>query len=117
MFRFPNGSTEAACAVQGGEAKMSDHVRIDPDGVYSISAVARFLHVSPSTLRDLERQGKLACTRTPGGQRRFVGAEILRMLKESADVSAKKAASTSTHVATTTEDAKEIGRASCRERV
>ena len=85
---------------------MSDQVKIDPDGIYSIGTAARLLGISASTLRDLERRGKLACTRTPGGQRRFVGAELLRMLKESADVSPKKPASTSTHVAATTEDAK-----------
>ncbi len=62
---------------------MSEKNLIDPGKVYSISAAARLLDVSPSTLRDLERQGKVECTWTPGRQRRFGGAELLRFLAES----------------------------------
>lgn len=84
---------------------MSDQVKIDPDGIYSIGTAARLLGLSASTLRDLERRGRLACTRTPGGQRRLVGSELLRILKESADVPPKKPGPTSTHVTATPEDA------------
>lgn len=59
---------------------MSDQNPIDPEGVYTISAAARLLSLAPSTLRDLERRGKIECTWTPGRQRRFVGAELLRVL-------------------------------------
>ncbi len=62
---------------------MSDKKPIDPEGVYTISAAARLLSVSPSTLRDLERRGKIACTWTPGRQRRFGGADLLRFLAAS----------------------------------
>ena len=41
---------------------MSDKKSIDPESVYSISAAARLLGVSPSTLRDLERRGDIECT-------------------------------------------------------
>ena len=59
---------------------MSDKRPIDPEGVYTISAAARLLSISPSTLRDLERRGKIECTWTPGRQRRFPGSELLRLL-------------------------------------
>jgi hypothetical protein len=62
---------------------MSDQNPIDPEGVYTISAAARLLSLTPSTLRDLERRGKIECTWTPGRQRRFVGAELLRVLAAS----------------------------------
>jgi hypothetical protein len=62
---------------------MSDTNTIEPEDIYAISAAARLLRVSPSTLRDLERRGKIACTWTPGGQRRFVGSELLRLLAQS----------------------------------
>ena len=62
---------------------MSDKHSIDPEDVYPISAAARLLRVSSSTLRDLERRGKIACTWTPGRQRRFVGSELLRLLAQS----------------------------------
>ena len=39
---------------------MSDKKPIDPEGVYTISAAARLLSVSPSTLRDLERRAVLS---------------------------------------------------------
>ena len=62
---------------------MADDVTIDPDGIYLISAAARLLGVSASTLRDLERRGKIEGTRTPGGQRRFTGSALLRLRAES----------------------------------
>jgi excisionase family DNA binding protein len=62
---------------------MSDKKPIDPEGVYTISAAARLLSVSASTLRDLERRGKIECTWTPGRQRRFGGADLLRFLAAS----------------------------------
>jgi excisionase family DNA binding protein len=62
---------------------MADDVTIDPDGIYLISAAARLLGVSASTLRDLERRGKIEGTRTPGGQRRFTGSALLQLRAES----------------------------------
>jgi hypothetical protein len=44
---------------------MSDDVKIDPDGIYSIGTAAHLLGLSASALRDLERRGKLKCSRTP----------------------------------------------------
>ena len=62
---------------------MSDDVTIDPDGIYLITAAARLLGVSASTLRDLDRHGKIESTRTPGGQRRFTGSALLQLREES----------------------------------
>lgn len=62
---------------------MADSVRIDPGNIYAIGAAARLLGVSASTLRDLERRGKIEGERTPGGQRRFTGASLIRLLEES----------------------------------
>jgi excisionase family DNA binding protein len=62
---------------------MAGDVTIDPDGIYSISAAARLLGVSASTLRDLERRGKIEGNRTPGGQRRFTGSSLLQLRTES----------------------------------
>jgi excisionase family DNA binding protein len=58
---------------------ISANTKINPDSTYPIGTAARLIGVSASTLRDLERQGKLECTRTPGGQRRFSGSELLRL--------------------------------------
>src|SRR5258705_10771899 len=62
---------------------MSDSHAIDPEDVYPISAAARLLRLSSSTLRGLERRGKISCTWTPGRQRRFTGSELLRFLAQS----------------------------------
>jgi excisionase family DNA binding protein len=85
---------------------MSDTVTIDPDGTYPIGAAARLLGVSASTLRDLERRGQLECTRTPGGQRRFAGSDLLRLWKQSQGAPPKKPAPSSPHIAASDEDAK-----------
>ena len=84
---------------------MSDKHSIDPEDVYPISAAARLLHVSPSTLRDLERRGKIACTWTPGRQRRFAGSELLRLLAQSQDAAPTELARTPSARATDTTDA------------
>src|SRR5216683_7435096 len=84
---------------------MSDDRKIDPRRHYPIGTAAEFLGMSTSTLRDLERQGRLTCTRTPGGQRRFAGTELLRLQEESTAVPPRRAA-TSVPGAGTTEDAK-----------
>jgi hypothetical protein len=73
---------------------MSDTNPIDPEGVYAIGAAARLLSVSPSTLRDLERRGRIECTWTPGRQRRFVGAELLRLLATPRRATAREPAQT-----------------------
>ena len=57
---------------------------IQPAQVYSVGEAARLLGLSPSGLRNLEQQGRLECTRTPGGQRRFLGADLLRLGEASA---------------------------------
>jgi excisionase family DNA binding protein len=85
---------------------MSDETKIDPNRHYPTSTAAQLLGVSPSTVRDLERRGRLTCTRTPGGQRRFAGTELLRLQDESSAVPPRRARVTSAHVADTPEDAK-----------
>ena len=85
---------------------MSDEVTIDPDAVYSISVAAELLHVSPSTVRDLERRGKLTCTRTPGNQRRIAGSELLRLRRESLGTPRKTSAPPGPHIALSVEDVK-----------
>jgi excisionase family DNA binding protein len=44
-----------------------------------IGVAASRLHVSVDTVRRWETEGKIASTRTPGGQRRFTIAEIKRV--------------------------------------
>lgn len=73
---------------------MSDKKPIDPEDVYTISAAARLLSVSASTLRDLERRGKIECTWTPGRQRRFGGADLLRFLAASRGATPREPAPT-----------------------
>jgi excisionase family DNA binding protein len=85
---------------------MSDKVRITPDGIYSIGTAARLLGLSASALRDLERRGKLECTRTPGGQRRFSGLELLQLQEQSSGVHVKKQRPTPAPGAAITADAK-----------
>src|SRR5713101_5040621 len=65
---------------------MSDDMKIDPSRHYPTSTAAQLLGVSASTVRDLERRGRLTCTRTPGGQRRFAGTDLLRLQDESSAV-------------------------------
>jgi hypothetical protein len=84
---------------------MSDTNTIDPGDIYTISAAARLLRVSPSTLRDLERRGKVACTWTPGRQRRFVGSELLRLLAQSQGAAPREPAQTPSAGTTDTADA------------
>src|SRR5712692_6150923 len=74
----------------GVRADMSADASIDPSAMYSISIGAHLLGISPSSLRDLERRGKVECTRTPGGQRRFPGSELIRLLTRPTAVRAEK---------------------------
>jgi len=67
-----------------------DDVTIDPNQTYSIGTAARLLGISASTVRNLERRGQIEAIRTPGGQRRFRGAELLRMREESTSVPTNK---------------------------
>lgn len=83
---------------------MSDRVRIDPRGVYAIGAAARLLGVSPSTLRDLERRGKISGERTPGRQRRFTGSSLLRLLDESNHAPPRKPRPAPAHTTISNED-------------
>jgi excisionase family DNA binding protein len=87
-------------------ANMSDDVKIDPDGIYLITTAARFLGVSASTLRDLERRGKIESTRTPGGQGRFAGSALLRLREESNRVHPRKPGPSLANTTTTDENAK-----------
>lgn len=52
-----------------------------PD-TYRIGEAAKALGVRVETLRRWEREGRLATTRTAGGQRVLSGAEVARLLKE-----------------------------------
>src|SRR6266404_559276 len=85
---------------------MSASIKIDHDGTYTISAAARLVGASASTLRDLERRGKLECTRTPGGQRRFAGSELLRLREGSVGTAANRPASSTSRSAAHPEDVK-----------
>ena len=49
---------------------------------YRIGEAAAALDVRVETLRRWEREGKLATTRTPGGQRRVPAAELARLLTD-----------------------------------
>jgi excisionase family DNA binding protein len=83
---------------------MADDVTIDPNQTYSIGTAARLLGISASTVRNLERRGQLEAIRTPGGQRRFRGAELLRVREESISAPTKNPSTVSN--ATTDADAK-----------
>lgn len=48
----------------------------------SISKAAKFLQVSPDTLRNWEREGKLLPSRTQGGARRYSSADLSILRKE-----------------------------------
>jgi molybdopterin-binding protein len=49
---------------------------------YRIGEAAAMLGVRVETLRRWEREGRLASTRTPGGQRRVPASEVARLLVE-----------------------------------
>jgi len=65
--------------------------RVNPERQYSIGSASELLGLSPSTVRDLERRGQIECIRTPGGQRRISGAEILRLLEAASVYHGKQA--------------------------
>lgn len=56
----------------------------------SISKAAKFLQVSPDTLRNWEREGKLLPARTHGGARRYSMAELVALKKEIHPVASRK---------------------------
>ncbi|MCL4366165.1 MerR family DNA-binding transcriptional regulator [Patescibacteria group bacterium] len=58
------------------------HKTILAKSFVSISKAAKFLQISPDTLRNWERAGKLLPARTPGGARRYSAAELLSLKKE-----------------------------------
>lgn len=66
---------------------------IQPAQVYAVGEAVRLLGLSPSGLRNLEQQGRLQCTRTPGGQRRFLGADLMRLTEASSSAPIKNSAS------------------------
>jgi molybdopterin-binding protein len=53
--------------------------------IYRIGEAAKTLGVRVETLRRWERDGRLATTRTGGGQRLVAGAEVARLLAERRD--------------------------------
>ena len=53
-----------------------------PKGSYRIGAAASMLGVRVETLRRWEREGRLATTRTAGGQRLVLAPEVARLLSE-----------------------------------
>lgn len=66
---------------------------IHADRVYGVSEAARLLGLSPSSLRNLEHNGQLQCRRTPGGQRRFLGADLIRLAGASRSEPSRRASS------------------------
>ena len=57
----------------------------EPDrALFSISVAAELSGLHPQTLRAYEREGLLEPTRTPGGTRRYSGAEVDRLREISA---------------------------------
>jgi excisionase family DNA binding protein len=67
------GGRGAGAGARGGEAA---------DDLLPLSAVAEALGVSPSTVRRLADQGALPGTRTEGGHRRFLRADVQRLARE-----------------------------------
>jgi molybdopterin-binding protein len=53
-----------------------------PEEEYRIGEAAAMLGVRVETLRRWERDGKVAVTRTPGGQRTVPASEVARLLAE-----------------------------------
>jgi putative resolvase len=49
--------------------------------LFQVSVVAKLLGVSPSTIRNWDREGKIESIRTLGGHRRFPMSEIERLRK------------------------------------
>ncbi|MEC8306339.1 MAG: helix-turn-helix domain-containing protein [Chlamydiota bacterium] len=49
----------------------------------SVSDAARYLGVSPSTVRRWERENKISSVRTPGGHRRFSVEDLQSLYKNS----------------------------------
>ena len=49
---------------------------------FTIADAAFFLRVSTDTLRRWEREGRLSCTRTPGGHRRYRRADLEALLTD-----------------------------------
>ena len=56
-----------------------------PDDLLPVGDTARLLGVSVPTIRRWESEGKIAGTRTLGGQRRFARSEIERVKSEAAE--------------------------------
>ena len=54
------------------------------DPLLPIGEAARLIGVAVDTLREWEAAGKIAATRSPGGQRRFLASEVERVLLERA---------------------------------
>ncbi len=55
------------------------------DSFYSLKDAAEQLGVHPVTLRRWAESGKIEVVRTPGGHRRFPGAEIERLKRQTSD--------------------------------
>jgi excisionase family DNA binding protein len=64
---------------KGAAPKVHD----EEDELLSLSAAARLLQASESSVRRWADDGKLPVVRTPGGQRRFRRADVIALLRAS----------------------------------
>lgn len=71
-------------AEPGGHSPVGERPvpRVGGPRLLSVSAAARLLGVSPSSLRAWAAAGRVPCVRTPGGHRRFELDELVRWLAE-----------------------------------
>ena len=77
--------------------------------LYTVGQVADWAGVSPQTIRDWERVGRLEASRTPGGQRRFTA--VMRAEARRLQMSGRRAARTVAPTSTSTEavEARRLG--------
>jgi molybdopterin-binding protein len=68
--------------VEGASNPLDSRVVVDD---YRIGEAAEILGVRVETLRRWEREGKLAASRTAGGQRTIAASEVARLLAERRD--------------------------------
>ncbi len=61
---------------------------MEEKSIYTTKEAAKYLGISTSTIYRMEKQGLLASTKTPGGQRRFTKEKIDKYLKRSQDFEA-----------------------------
>ena len=49
--------------------------------MFNIEEASKFLNVSKSSLRRWEKEGKIKSQRTPGGHRRYLKDDLLKLIK------------------------------------